>query len=103
MERKERFVQQYKIPEYDARVITSTKALADYYEECVRLFPEGKQVSNWIMGDFLRLLKEDDREVEDSPLAPQQLAEMLGLIKNGTISSEKKVSSTPPLSSHSGS
>ncbi|UCC66173.1 MAG: Asp-tRNA(Asn)/Glu-tRNA(Gln) amidotransferase subunit GatB [Deltaproteobacteria bacterium] len=86
LERKDRFVQQYHIPEYDAGIITSSKALADYYEECVRLFPEPKQVSNWIMGDLLRLLKEDDREVEDCPLAPQQLAEMLGLIKDGIIS-----------------
>ncbi|MBW2039210.1 MAG: Asp-tRNA(Asn)/Glu-tRNA(Gln) amidotransferase subunit GatB [Deltaproteobacteria bacterium] len=86
LERKDRFVRQYKIPEYDAGVITSSKALADYYEECVRLFPEPKQVSNWIMGDLLRFLKEDDKEVEDCPLAPQQLTEMLGLIKKGTIS-----------------
>ncbi|RLB05370.1 MAG: Asp-tRNA(Asn)/Glu-tRNA(Gln) amidotransferase GatCAB subunit B [Deltaproteobacteria bacterium] len=86
LERKDRFVSQYKIPEYDAGVITSSKALADYYEECVKIFPEPKQVSNWIMSELLRLLKEDDREVEDCPLAPQQLAEMLGLIKDGTIS-----------------
>ena len=64
----------------------TSKALADYYEECVRLFPEPKQVSNWIMGDLLRLLKEDDKEVEECPLAPRQLAEMLRLIKDGTIS-----------------
>jgi len=86
LQRKERFVRQYRIPEYDAGVITSSKALADYYEACVKLFPEPKQVSNWIMGDLLRLLKEDEREVEDCPLAPQQLAEMLGLMRDGTIS-----------------
>ena len=86
LQRKARFVQAYQIPEYDAGVITTSKALADYYEECVRRFPEPKQVSNWIMGDLLRLLKADDKEVEDSPLSPQQLAAMLGLIKDGTIS-----------------
>jgi aspartyl-tRNA(Asn)/glutamyl-tRNA(Gln) amidotransferase subunit B len=86
LQRKGRFVQAYQIPEYDAGVITVSKALADYYEECVRRFPEPKQVSNWIMGDLLRLLKEDDKEVEASPLSPQQLAEMLVLIKDGTIS-----------------
>ena len=86
LRRKDRFIREYKIPEYDAGVITSFKALADYYEECVRLFPEPKQVSNWIMGDLLRLLKEDDKEVEACPLTPGQLAEMLGLIKDGTIS-----------------
>jgi aspartyl-tRNA(Asn)/glutamyl-tRNA(Gln) amidotransferase subunit B len=86
LQRKGRFTREYKIPGYDAGVITSSKALADYYEESVRLFPEPKQVSNWIMGDLLRLLKEDDKEAETSPLSPRQLAEMLGLIKDGTIS-----------------
>jgi aspartyl-tRNA(Asn)/glutamyl-tRNA(Gln) amidotransferase subunit B len=86
LQKKRRFVQEYQIPEYDAGVITTSKALADYYEECVRLFPEPKQVSNWIMGDLLRLLKEDGKEAEASPLAPEQFAEMLGLIKEGTIS-----------------
>jgi aspartyl-tRNA(Asn)/glutamyl-tRNA(Gln) amidotransferase subunit B len=86
LQRKERFVQAYQIPEYDAGVITTSKALADYYEECVRIFPEPKQVGNWIMGDLLRLLKEDEKEVEESPLTPQHLAEMLGLMKDGTIS-----------------
>jgi aspartyl-tRNA(Asn)/glutamyl-tRNA(Gln) amidotransferase subunit B len=86
LQRKGRFFRDYQIPEYDAGVITTSKALADYYEECVRLFPDPKQVSNWIMGDLLRLLKEDDKEAEASPLSPRQLADMLGLIKDGTIS-----------------
>ncbi len=86
LQKKGRFVKEYQIPEYDAGVITASKALADYYEESVRLFPEPKQVSNWIMGDLLRLLKEDYKEAEASPLSPRQLAEMLGLIKDGTIS-----------------
>jgi aspartyl-tRNA(Asn)/glutamyl-tRNA(Gln) amidotransferase subunit B len=86
LQRKDRFLREYQIPEYDAGVITSSKALADYYEECVRLFPEPKQVSNWIMGDLLRLLKEADKEVDACPLTPGQLAEMLGLIKDKTIS-----------------
>jgi aspartyl-tRNA(Asn)/glutamyl-tRNA(Gln) amidotransferase subunit B len=86
LQRKDRFIREYQIPEYDARVITSSKTLADYYEECVRIFPEPKQVSNWIMGELLRLLKEDDREVEDCPVTPGKLAEMLELIKDGTIS-----------------
>jgi len=86
IERRERFVRDYQIPEYDAGVLTSSKALAGYYEECVARLDEPKQVANWIMGDLLRLLKEDDREVEHCPLRPEQLAEMLELIKNGTIS-----------------
>jgi len=86
LERKERFVRQYGIPEYDAGVLTASKALADYYERCVELFPEPKQVSNWVMGELLRLLNEAGKEPEDCPVPPEGLAELLGLIKDGTIS-----------------
>ena len=60
-EKKGRFVKDYKIPEYDAEILTSTKAMANYFEECVRLFPEPKTVSNWMMGDLLRELKRDEK------------------------------------------
>jgi aspartyl-tRNA(Asn)/glutamyl-tRNA(Gln) amidotransferase subunit B len=85
-EKRERFVKQYSIPDYDAAIITSTKPLAMYYEEAVRLFPEPKTVSNWIMGDLLRELKRDEREVDQCPVTPLHLAEMLSMIKDGTIS-----------------
>jgi aspartyl-tRNA(Asn)/glutamyl-tRNA(Gln) amidotransferase subunit B len=85
-EKRERFVKQYSIPDYDAAIITSTKPLAMYYEEVVRLFPEPKTVSNWIMGDLLRELKRDEREIDQCPVTPLHLAEMLSMIKDGTIS-----------------
>jgi len=85
-EKRERFVKQYGIPDYDAAIITSTKPLAMYYEEAVRLFPEPKTVSNWIMGDLLRELKRDEREIDQCPVTPLHLAEMLSMIKDGTIS-----------------
>jgi aspartyl-tRNA(Asn)/glutamyl-tRNA(Gln) amidotransferase subunit B len=85
-EKRERFVRQYSIPEYDAVIITSTKPLSVYYEEAVRLFPEPKTVSNWIMGDLLRELKRDEREIDQCPVTPLHLAEMLSMIKDGTIS-----------------
>jgi aspartyl-tRNA(Asn)/glutamyl-tRNA(Gln) amidotransferase subunit B len=85
-EKRERFVKQYSIPEYDAAIITSTKPLSMYYEEAVRLFPEPKTVSNWIMGDLLRELKRDEREIYQCPVTPLYLAEMLSIIKDGTIS-----------------
>jgi len=84
--KKQRFVNDYGIPEYDAEILTSTKALANYYEECVRLFPEPKAVSNWVMGDLLRELKHDEKEIEQCPVTPERLAEMLAMIKQGTIS-----------------
>ena len=60
LEKRERFVQQYGIPPYDAGVLTSLKALADYYEKTVSLCGKPKIASNWIMGDFLRFLNEED-------------------------------------------
>ncbi|MFQ5842351.1 MAG: Asp-tRNA(Asn)/Glu-tRNA(Gln) amidotransferase subunit GatB [Thermodesulfobacteriota bacterium] len=84
--KRERFVKQYEIPEYDATILTGSQSLANYYEECVRLFGEPKIVSNWIMGDLLRELKKDDREIEECPVPPKHLASMLKMIKDGVIS-----------------
>jgi aspartyl-tRNA(Asn)/glutamyl-tRNA(Gln) amidotransferase subunit B len=85
-EKRERFIREYQIPEYDAEILTSTKAMANYYEECIRLFPEPKTVSNWMMGELFRELKKDEREIDQCPVTPQHLAEMLKMIKEGTIS-----------------
>jgi aspartyl-tRNA(Asn)/glutamyl-tRNA(Gln) amidotransferase subunit B len=85
-EKRERFIREYQIPEYDAEILTSTKAMANYYEECIRLFPEPKTVSNWMMGELLKELKRDEREIDQCPVTPQHLAEMLKMIKEGTIS-----------------
>ncbi len=85
-EKRERFTKQYRIPEYDAMILTSTKPLSVYYEESVQLFPEPKTVSNWIMGDLLRELKRDEREIDQCPVTPAHLAEMLKMIKDETIS-----------------
>jgi aspartyl-tRNA(Asn)/glutamyl-tRNA(Gln) amidotransferase subunit B len=85
-EKKDRFVRQYQIPEYDAEILTSTKAMANYYEECVRLFAEPKTVSNWMMGDLLKELKRDEREIDQCPVTPRHLSEMLSMVKAGTIS-----------------
>ncbi len=85
-QKKERFIKDYKIPEYDAEILTSTKAMASYFEDCVHLFSEPKTVSNWMMGDLLKELKRDEREVDQCPVTPKHLAEMLNMLKNGTIS-----------------
>lgn len=84
--KRERFVSEYHIPEYDAQVITSYRSLANYYEECVKLYSKPKTVSNWVMGDILRELKNDDRDIKDCPVTPSHLTDMLKMIDNGTIS-----------------
>ena len=86
IQKRERFVKEYQIPEYDAEILTSTKPLSLFFEEATRLFPEPKTVSNWMMGDLLRELKRDEREIDQCPITPQHLAEMLSIIKEGTIS-----------------
>jgi aspartyl-tRNA(Asn)/glutamyl-tRNA(Gln) amidotransferase subunit B len=84
--KKERFIQEYGIPEYDAEVLTSSKPLANYYENCVRFFPQPKIVSNWIMSELLRELKKDEREIEECPVPAENLAALLRLIDEGVIS-----------------
>jgi len=84
--KRERFVKDYQIPAYDAGVLTADKALADYYEEVVRLCAKPKAASNWVMGDVLRFLNEEKREIKSCPITPLALAEMISLIEEGTIS-----------------
>ena len=85
-QKRERFVKSYKIPEYDAGVLTSSKPLADYFEQCTALFPQPKTISNWMMGDLLRELKKDGRNIVDCPVLPSALVDLLKLIESGTIS-----------------
>src|SRR5262249_15191441 len=88
--RRRRFVGDYELPEYDAGVLTMRKDDADYYEAAVRQHRNPKAVSNWIMGDVLRLLKE--RRLDEAlmitawPGAADQLAALVRLIDDGTIS-----------------
>jgi len=86
LEKRERFVREYAIPEYDAGVLTVSRDLADYYEEAVRLCGKPKIASNWVMGDILRYLNEEKRDIKACPVRPIALAEMINLIEDGTIS-----------------
>jgi aspartyl-tRNA(Asn)/glutamyl-tRNA(Gln) amidotransferase subunit B len=84
--RRGRFVAQYGIPEYDAGVLTASKTVADYYEECVRSGGEPKGASNWIMGDLQFLLRDTGTDITECKVRPENLAAMLELIADGTIS-----------------
>jgi aspartyl-tRNA(Asn)/glutamyl-tRNA(Gln) amidotransferase subunit B len=84
-EKKQRFINQYNIPEYDAAILTATRQLADYFEACARLGPQPKAVSNWIMGDILRHVP-DTRDIGLFPVTPAHLAEMLMMVEKGIIS-----------------
>ena len=84
--KRERFVNDYQIPAYDAGVLTADKALAHYYEDVVKLCGKPKVASNWIMGDVMRFLNEEKRDIRQCPIKPESLAEMIKLIDEGTIS-----------------
>ncbi len=84
--RMKRFVSDYGLPEYDADLLTSEKPVAEWFEEAVKSGGKPKAVSNWMMGDLMRLLNEENRPIEDCRLKPEQLAGMLTMIESGTIS-----------------
>ncbi|UCD84570.1 MAG: Asp-tRNA(Asn)/Glu-tRNA(Gln) amidotransferase subunit GatB [Deltaproteobacteria bacterium] len=85
-ERKERFIREYQLPPDDAGLLTGNKALADYYEKCVKLYNKTKIVSNWIMGEVSAKLKSKELEIEQCPVTPEMLTGMLKLVDKGTIS-----------------
>ncbi|MFW6102081.1 MAG: Asp-tRNA(Asn)/Glu-tRNA(Gln) amidotransferase subunit GatB [Chloroflexota bacterium] len=86
--RRDRFMTQYGLPLYDANILTNSRAMADYFENCVKLIGTGKAkaVSNWLLGDFSRMLHATNTEIENVRISPKHLTEMLGLVDNGTIS-----------------
>lgn len=89
--RRARYVGEYGLPEYDSFILTSSKSMADYFDSCVALGKNPKTVSNWLMGDVLKLLNE--KELEEIPFAPLRLSSLIELIEKGTISNQaaKKV------------
>ncbi len=84
--RLQRFQAEYGLPEYDAEVLTSDKALADYFEAAVQEFPRPKQVSNWIMGELMRELKKKEAGIASCRVTPAALAKLLTLVEKGAIS-----------------
>ncbi|HLK56793.1 MAG TPA: Asp-tRNA(Asn)/Glu-tRNA(Gln) amidotransferase subunit GatB [Chthonomonadaceae bacterium] len=84
--RARRFREEYGLPAYDAAFLTDTRALADYFEEAAQQSGDAKAVSNWIMGDLARLLNAGAKEIGDSPISAKDLAAMVKLIVEGTIS-----------------
>jgi len=84
--RRKRFTKDYQIPEYDAEILISSKALGDYYEKAASLFSNRKVLSNWIMGELIRYLNEEKIDIDDSPVSPEKLVGMLKLIDGGVIS-----------------
>ena len=86
--RKSRFIKAYRLPPYDAELLTTDRELADYFENCIKSFDNPKQVSNWIMGPLLGLLNAEGKTIDASPISPTNLARLLKLIDEEVISSK---------------
>jgi len=84
--RKERFIQNYKIPQYDAEILTQSKYLADYYESVVKVTDDYKSASNWIMVDVLKILNENKMDIQDFSISPSNIGSLINLINDRTIS-----------------
>jgi len=91
--RRERYVKELGLSEYDANVLTSSKEMADFFEEAVGRGADVKQASNWLMGEVSAYMNKHLKELHDLAITPEALASMIKLIEDGTISSKiaKKV------------
>lgn len=83
--KKARYMKDFGLPEYDAGLLTGTKALADFFEETVTLGAPPKEVSNWMMAELLRTLKEKSMEPKDMLFAPETLAAIIKLVAEGKL------------------
>ena len=86
-EKLARYQSEFELPAYDAEILTGTKKLADIFEATTEICGKPKKVSNWLMGETMRLLKEKNMEPEDIRFSPVHLADLIGLVDEGTINS----------------
>lgn len=84
-QRRDRFIRQYGLPKYDAEVLTSSKELANYYEECVKFTNDFKSASNWIMVEVLKILNDRQIDITEFKVEPRFLAELINLVNEGKI------------------
>lgn len=85
-DRRKRFIREYRLPEYDADVLTTSREMSDFLEEAIVVCDDPKQVSNWLMSDISMYLNEKQVEIQDTKLSASALGRMINMIKEGTIS-----------------
>src|SRR5699024_606514 len=86
--RKQRYIESLDLPAYDAEVLTSSKALSDFFEETIAEGADTKQASNWLMGDVSAYMNKHLKELDELAITSEGLAKMIKLIEDGTISSK---------------
>ncbi len=88
-ERLERYIKEFSLDDYSARVLTENKELGDFFEETLKYYSqEPKLVANWLLNDLLGNLSEIGKDIENSPVSPKALANLVRLIKEGILSSK---------------
>lgn len=85
-EKLERYKREFDIPEYDASILTESKRMADLFEETTAICGKPKKVSNWLMGETLRLLKKENQDADELSFSPAYLAALIEMTEEGTIS-----------------
>lgn len=85
-EKKSRFINEYKLPVYDAAILTADYSMADFFEETVEICGHAKEVSNWLMGDISAYMNTKDEDILNINITPYHLGQLIKLIKDGTIS-----------------
>src|SRR6266404_4974585 len=84
--RRTRFIETYGLREYDAGVLTSTRAMSDYFEKAAVTAGDARAAANWVMGDLAGILKQEGKELGESPVSAENLGRLVGLIAQGKIS-----------------
>ncbi|UCH82456.1 MAG: Asp-tRNA(Asn)/Glu-tRNA(Gln) amidotransferase subunit GatB [Nitrospiraceae bacterium] len=84
--KKERFMNEWDIAEQDAELLASERSTAEWFEETVKMGGDPKSACNWMKGDFMKLLNEENIQIDESRIKPRDLVDMLALIDKGTIS-----------------
>ena len=86
-QKRQRFIEQYSLSAYDADVLVTSRALADYYETAVKEAGTSPKIAaNWVMGELSAALNKENKDIIESPVAPTQLAKLLQRIEDNTIS-----------------
>ena len=81
-----RFMDEFELPEYDADVLTAEKDVADYFEQAVGVYAQPKKLSNWIMGEVLRILNDTGKTIRETPFGPDKLAGLVRIVDEDMVS-----------------
>jgi aspartyl-tRNA(Asn)/glutamyl-tRNA(Gln) amidotransferase subunit B len=84
-QKRARFVEEFGLREYDADVLTASRAISEYYEKAAAASGDARTAANWVMGDLAAALKADNKDYSDSPVSAEKLGELIALIGKGEL------------------